>query len=161
MKRAIHVGMFRAGAIALAAGLLAGPATAGQNLVTNFDHREKNGVGLAVGWTKHIRDKMFTTLNVAPQPDGALRFDVTGEPFSFYEQRNLTLVPGAKYRLSYEVKTEGLEGNRCYVFLRDSKWSWDAAQQAPFFPDDTRGEWVRQEFGWGQTPIRMLKSNLF
>ena len=132
--------------IALLAGaLLAGSSFAGRNLITNFDHRETNGVGLPVGWTKHFRDKMFTSVDVEPQADGSLKFTVKGEPYAFYEQRNLKLVPGAKYRLSYETKTEGLEGAPVNLYLRDARWSWKNPQKGPNLPDDTKGAWVKQE----------------
>ena len=117
----------------------------GRNLIVNFNHRETNGVGLPIGWTKHFRDKMFTSVDVTPESDGSLRFVVKGEPYCFYEQRNLKLVPGGKYRLSYETKTEGLEGAPVNLFLRDAKWSWKRPQQGPNLPNDTRGAWVRQE----------------
>ena len=120
-------------------------AHAARNLITNFDHRERMGVDLPMGWIKHIRHKLVTTLDVLPQADGSLHFIATGEPWALYEQRNLKLVPGAKYRLSYEVKTTGLGGRPVYVLLHDSKWSWKDPQKGPKFPDDTKGEWVKQE----------------
>ena len=58
--------------VLLAGALLAGSSFAGRNLITNFDHRETNGIGLPVGWTKHFRDKMFTSVDVEPQADGSL-----------------------------------------------------------------------------------------
>ena len=118
---------------------------AARNLVTNFDHREKMGVDLPTGWVKHIRHKLVTTLEALPQPDGSVRFVASGEPWAFYEQRDLTLVPGAKYHLSYEVKTAGLGGASAHIFLHDSKWSWKDPQKGPKFPDDTKGKWLRQE----------------
>ena len=30
-----------------------------RNLVTNFDHRERMGVDLPMGWAKHIKDKVM------------------------------------------------------------------------------------------------------
>ena len=116
-----------------------------RNLVTNFDHRERMGVDLPMGWAKHIKDKVTTQIDVFPQADGSVRFVATGNPWALYEQRNLTLVPGGKYRLSYEVKTQGLGGAPVEIFLHDSKWSWKGPQRGPKFPDDTKGEWVRQE----------------
>ena len=123
--------------------LMVGTSHAARNLVTNFDHREKSGIDLPVGWTKHIRHKLVTTLDVFPQEDGSLRFVAAGEPWALYEQRNLKLVPGAKYRISYEVKTAGLDGASVYVLLHDSKWSWKGST-GPKFPDDTKGKWVKQ-----------------
>ena len=120
------------------------PVQAARNLITNFDHRERMGIDLPAGWVKHIRHKLATTLDVQPQPDGSLHFTAAGEPWAIYEQRNLKLVPGARYRVSYEVKTAGL-GSDVYVLLHDSKWSWKDPQKGPKFPDDTKGEWVRQE----------------
>ncbi len=120
-------------------------AHAARNLITNFDHRERIGVDLPMGWTKHIRHKLVTTLDVLPQADGSLHFVATGEPWALYEQRGLKLVPGAKYRLSYEVKTAGLDGAPIWVFLHDAKWSWKDPQKGPKLPDDTKGQWVRQE----------------
>ena len=96
--------------MAILAMQLAVPANAARNLITNFDHRERIGVDLPMGWTKHIRHKLVTTLEVLPQADGSVRFIAAGEPWALHEQRNLVLVPGAKYRLSYEVKTAGLDG---------------------------------------------------
>ena len=118
---------------------------AARNLVTNFDHRERIGVDVPMGWIKHIRRRMATTLDVLPQADGSVRFIAAGEAWAFYEQRNLKLVPGARYRLSYEVKTMGLDGMPVNIFLHDSKWSWKDPQKGPKFPDDTKGEWVKQE----------------
>ena len=120
-------------------------AHAARNLITNFDHRKRIGVDLPMGWIKHIRHKLVTTLDVLPQADGSLRFIATGESWALYEQRDLKLVPGAKYRLSYEVKTTGLGGMPVCVLLHDSKWSWKDPQKGPKFPDDTKGEWVKQE----------------
>ena len=54
-------------------------------------------------------------------------------------------MPGGKYRLSYEVKTEGLGGAPVEIFLHDSKWSRKDPQKGPKFPDDTKGGWVKQE----------------
>ena len=125
--------------------LAAVPAQAARNLVTNFDHRERIGVDLPMGWIKHIRHKLKTTLDALPQPDGSVRFVATGEPWALYEQRNMTLVPGAKYRLSYEVKTSGLDGASVCILLHDSKWRWQDPQKGPEFPDDTNGKWVKQE----------------
>lgn len=116
-----------------------------RNLITNFDHSDRLSIGLPIGWIKHIRDKLYTSLDVKPQPDGSLRIEAKGEPYAFYEQRNMKLVPGGKYRISYEVKTDGLQGARVYVFLHDSRWDWNSSQQAPYLPDDTEGKWVRQE----------------
>ena len=116
-----------------------------RNLITNFDHRERMGVDLPMGWAKHIKDKVTTKIDVFPQADGSVRFVATGDPWALYEQRNLTLVPGGKYRLSYEVKTEGLGGAPVEIFLHDSKWSWKDPQKGPKFPDDTKGGWVKQE----------------
>ena len=116
-----------------------------RNLITNFDHRERMGIDLPMGWVKHIKDKMTTKIDVAPQADGSVRFIATGDPWAFYEQRNLKLVQGGKYRLSYEVKTEGLGGASVEIFLHDSKWSWKDPQKGPKFPDDTKGAWVKQE----------------
>lgn len=124
---------------------MSGVCLAGRNLITNFDHRERQGIDLPMGWTKHIRHKLVTTLDVQPQADGSVRFIATGEPWALYEQRNLKLVPGAKYRLSYEVKTAGLDGAPVHVLLHDSKWSWQSPQTGPNFPDDTKGAWVKQE----------------
>ena len=121
------------------------PANAARNLITNFDHRERIGVDLPMGWIKHIRHRMVTTLDALPQADGSVRFIATGQPWALYEQRNLKLVPGAKYRLSYEVKTAGMGGAPVCIFLHDSKWSWKEPQKGPKFPDDTKGEWVKQE----------------
>jgi len=115
-----------------------------RNLITNFDHRERVGVDLPMGWTKVVRHKLVTTLDVLPQEDGSVRFVATGKPWALYEQRNLTLVPGAKYRLSYEVKTTG-SGGTPVILLHDSKWSWQDPQKGPKIPDDTKGEWVKQE----------------
>ena len=120
-------------------------AFTGRNLIVNFDHRQRMGIDVPLGWTTHIRDKMFTSLVVEPEADGVLKLTMKGEPFAFYEQRNLTLVPGAKYRISYEVQTSGLDGAPVYLFLRDSQWSWKDAQRAPNLPDDTKGNWVKQE----------------
>ena len=121
------------------------PAQAARNLITNFDHRERIGVDLPMGWVKHIRHRLVTTLDVLPQDDGSVRFTASGEPWALYEQRNLKLVPGAKYRVSYEVKTAGIGGAPVCVLLHDSKWSWKDEQKGPKFPDDTKGMWVRQE----------------
>ena len=131
--------------VAAVAGALCAQGAAARNLVTNFDHREKMGVDLPTGWVKHIRHKLVTTLEALPQPDGSVRFVASGEPWAFYEQRDLTLVPGAKYHLSYEVKTAGLGGAPAHIFLHDSKWSWKDPQKGPKFPDDTKGKWLRQE----------------
>lgn len=119
--------------------------SAARNLIYNFNHSEKLAIGLPIGWQKHIRDKMFAAVDVTPQRDGSLKIDVKGEPYAFYEQRNLKLVPGGKYRISYDVKTSGLHGAPVYIFLRDSKWDWNSNQQAPNLPDNTKGEWVHQE----------------
>ncbi|MBP3406421.1 MAG: hypothetical protein J6N18_09980 [Kiritimatiellae bacterium] len=116
-----------------------------RNLITNFDHREGMGIDLPMGWVKHIKDKVTTKIDVAPQADGSVRFIATGDPWALYEQRNLKLVPGGKYRLSYEVKTDGLDGASVGIFLHDSKWSWKDPQKGPKFPDDTKGAWVKQE----------------
>lgn len=116
-----------------------------RNLITNFDHRERMGIDLPLGWMKHIRDKATTKIDVFSQADGSVRFVASGDPWAFYEQRNLKLVPGGKYRLSYEVKTDGLGGASVDIFLHDSKWSWKEPQKGPMFPDDTKGEWVKQE----------------
>jgi len=116
-----------------------------RNLITNFDHRERMGVDLPMGWVKHIKDRVTTKIDVFPQPDGSVRFVATGRPWALYEQRNLTLVPGGKYRLSYEVKTDGMDGVPANIFLHDSKWSWKEPQKGPLFPNDTKGEWVKQE----------------
>ena len=132
-------------ALAVLAVLMAVPAQAARNLVTNFDHRERMGIDLPVGWVKHIRHKLTTTLDVLPQADGSLHFIAAGEPWALYEQRNLKLVPGAKYRLSYEVKTTGLGGAVVHVLLHDSKWSWKDTQKGPNLPNDTKGAWVKQE----------------
>ena len=136
---------FKHVAMAVVAMQMVVPAQAARNLITNFDHRERIGIDLPMGWVKHIRNKLTTTLDVLPQPDGALHFIATGQPWALYEQRNLKLVPGAKYRLSYEVKTAGLNGMPVHIFLHDSKWSWKEPQKGPKFPDDTKGEWVKQE----------------
>ena len=50
------------------------PAQAARNLITNFDHRERIGVDLPMGWVKHIRHRLVTTLEVLPQDDGSVRF---------------------------------------------------------------------------------------
>ncbi|MDE3276396.1 MAG: hypothetical protein PUJ80_10280, partial [Verrucomicrobiota bacterium] len=44
-----------------------------RNLITNFDHSDRLSIGLPIGWVKHIRDKLYTSLDVKPQPDGSLR----------------------------------------------------------------------------------------
>ncbi len=133
--------------VVAAAAMMAAAALAEgrRNLITNFDHRDRLSVGLPIGWTRHMRDRLYASLDVTPQADGSLRIEAEGQPFAFYEQRNLKLVPGGKYRISYEVKTSGLHGAPIYVFLRDSRWDWNSGQQAPNLPDDTKGEWVRQE----------------
>ena len=120
-------------------------ANAARNLITNCDHRERMGIDMPLGWTKHIKDKATTKIDVFSQADGSVRFVASGDPWAFYEQRNLKLVPGGKYRLSYEVKTDGLGGAPVDIFLHDSKWSWKEPQKGPMFPDDTKGEWVKQE----------------
>ena len=102
-----------------------------RNLITNFDHRERMGVDLPMGWAKHIKDKVTTQIDVFPQADGSVRFVATGNPWALYEQRNLTLVPGGKYRLSYEVKTKEMGGAPVEIFLHDSKWSWQEPQKGP------------------------------
>ena len=40
-------------------------ANAARNLITNFDHRERMGIDLPLGWMKHIRDKATTKIDVA------------------------------------------------------------------------------------------------
>ena len=44
-----------------------------RNLITNFDHRERMGVDLPMGWAKHIKDKVTTKIDVFPQADGSSR----------------------------------------------------------------------------------------
>ena len=131
--------------MAIVAMQVVATANAARNLITNFDHRERRGVDLPIGWVKHIKDNVTTKIDVFPQADGSVRFFATGTPWALYEQRNLTLVPGGRYRLSYEVKTAGLSGAPVGIFLHDSKWSWKDPQKGPLFPDDTKGEWVKQE----------------
>ena len=118
---------------------------AAANLVSNFDQSQARGLDVTVGWEKHIKDRMHTSLDVLPLGDGAVRFVSRGESYAFYEQRNLTLVPGAKYRLSFEVRNDGLGGADPSIFLRDSRWDWGEGQTSPKFPDDTKGQWVRVE----------------
>lgn len=115
------------------------------NLVTNFDQSQARGLDIVAGWDRHIKDGLHISLEVVPLGDGAVRFISRGEPYAFYEQRGLTLVPGAKYRLSFEVRTGGLGGARPKILLRDSKWSWKREQESPVLPDDTKGRWVRVE----------------
>ena len=136
---------FRNVVMAVVAMQAAVSAHAARNLITNFDHRERMGIDLPMGWIKHVRNKQTTTIEVLPQADGSVRFVAAGEPWALYEQRNLKLVPGARYRLSYDVKTTGLGGASVYVLLHDSKWSWKDSQKGPAFPNDTKGEWVKQE----------------
>jgi len=87
------------------AGLVAVSGMAA-NLVANFDHSQARGLDITAGWEKHIKDRLRTTLDVVPLGEGAIRFVSRGETYAFYEQRGLTLVPGAKYRLSFEVRND-------------------------------------------------------
>ena len=50
---------------ALAACALGAHAEARRNLITNFDHRERMGIDLPLGWMKHIKDKVTTKIDVA------------------------------------------------------------------------------------------------
>ena len=38
-----------------------------RNLITNFDHRERMGVDLPMGWAKHIKDKVTTKIEGATE----------------------------------------------------------------------------------------------
>lgn len=117
-----------------------------KNLVTNVDHRLDNGIGMPCSWYKHVRYPLEATLDVEPIPgENGFRVRTGGRPFILYEQRGIRLVPGAKYLLSYDVRTYGNCGNQHCILIHDRSWKWKAQQMSPYFPVDTKGEWKHVE----------------
>ena len=121
-----------------------GAATAA-NLIANPDLSEDDGLGRIVGWETNLRQKKITTLDAKPIGDGAFSVHAKGVSWAIWQQTKIGLVSNAQYRLSYDVRTTGLGGVKPQFYICDSKWSWKRDQNGDVFPDDTKGEWVRQE----------------
>ena len=119
-----------------------GMSAAGANLVTNPDMATDDGVGIPAGWgTRVFPAETGGKISAEPLPDGAFRLTVRGRKSSYWwEQRGLTLVPGARYRLSCEVRTSGLDDGKIGVYARNREWNWNST--ALNAPPDTKGEWV-------------------
>lgn len=125
--------------------LMAAAVTAAANLVANPDLSEDDGLGTVIGWGRDIRDKKSTTIEAWPIGDGAFAIRAKGVGYASLQQTKIGLVPGAKYRLSYEVRTAGLKGLNPRFYICDGKYSWTRDQNGDVFPDDTKGAWIRQE----------------
>lgn len=132
-------------ALALAC-LFAHAASPRKNLIVNVDHRLDNGIGMPCAWSKHIRDPFAATLEVVPlEGENGFRIRTGGLPYVLYEQRGIRLVPGAKYLLAYDVRTDGRCGKSHRILIRDGAWNWKDPQMSPCFPVDTKGEWMHVE----------------
>ncbi|MCQ2392160.1 MAG: hypothetical protein MJ240_12125 [Kiritimatiellae bacterium] len=118
--------------------------SAAENLVVNPDLAEDDGIGTVLGWKKHIRNELNTTIDAQAIGDGAFHLHAKGVSYAFYMQSGIGLVPQSPYRLSYEVRTAGLNGAKPAFYLFDSKWSWKKENRGDTFPDNTQGAWVKQ-----------------
>ena len=112
------------------------------NLITNPDMAMDDGVGIPAGWgTRVFPAETGGKISAEPLPDGAFRLTVRGRKSTYWwEQRGLTLVPGARYRLSCEVRTSELNGGKIVVYVRNREWNWNSKSLDT--PSDTKGEWV-------------------
>lgn len=119
-----------------------GTLMAGTNLISNPDMSLDDGVNIPAGWSTRVFPAEFGgKISAEPLADGIFVLTVSGRNSTYWwEQSGLTLVPGARYRLSLEVRTAGLDGGNVSVYARNREWNWDSP--ALCAPSDTKGEWV-------------------
>lgn len=112
------------------------------NLITNPDMSADDGIGQPIGWIAHQYPfEPDGGIEAGPLGDGVFVLSAKGRTSKyFWEQGGLTLVPGARYRLSYEVRNAELGGGQVDVFVRDREWEWQSKGGA--VPQVTRGEWA-------------------
>ena len=126
----------------LAAIVLCCPAWAGENLITNPDMSLDDGVAQPAGWgTRVFPIEIGGGIAATPLGDGVFSLKVKGKTSTYWwEQSGLTLVPGTRYRFSFEVRTHGLDGGSSNFYVRNLEWE----EQSPSLtaPSDTKGEWV-------------------
>jgi hypothetical protein len=118
---------------------------AGENLIVNPDLSQFDEVGTIRGWKRHLKKRLVTTIDVQSNGDGAFRVSAKGEHYAILQQTGIGLVPGGRYRLSYELRTEGDKGGRPQFFIHDGNWKWGEEQNGPKAPDSTNGQWLPLE----------------
>lgn len=116
-----------------------------QNLITNPDMTLEDGIGMPAGWGSRVFPvETKGRIGAEPKEDGEFDLTVEGRKSTYWwSQGGITLVPGARYRFSFEIKTSDFDGGCVSFYIRNSEWNWES-QSLPS-SSDTKGEWVRCE----------------
>lgn len=111
---------------------------ASANLITNADMSIDDGVGLPAGWeTRQYPFEANGKISARPLGDGTFVLTLCGHSSEyFWEQGGMTLVPGARYRISGEARSFGQENGKVRVYVRNREWNWNS--NALLVPEDTK-----------------------
>ncbi|MBR4937921.1 MAG: hypothetical protein IKZ22_03515, partial [Kiritimatiellae bacterium] len=121
-----------------AVSLAASQVPDGINLLNNIGFKNDR-TGFPAEWC-YRRGKMADHVSAK---GGAVTIDPKSVALSF-NQGDIHLVPGRRYRFGAEVRTAGT-GNRARLVVYNYAWTKESSLS---LPDDTKGEWKRieQEF---------------
>ena len=115
------------------------------NILWNAGMSETDNLGDPLGWTEELPSPRYFVSGVVvrPRDDGSFSVDFDGPKLLLLKQTQLTLLPGGRYRMGCEVRTDGGNVGELVLHLHNSEWNKSHAT-APF-PKDSHGEWVRVE----------------